>query len=112
MPSTPLEKGAAGSPSDWSSDGRFIPYTRQNSQSDIWALSWDDRKSIQIDLSGASPILCKSIPLFTTHVPGTSRNDYAPHYVVSRDEQRFLVDTLKGDDPYHGHLELEAPTLK
>jgi hypothetical protein len=35
------------------------------------------------------------VPLFATQVGGIPQNNYARNYSVSRDGQRFLVDTLK-----------------
>ena len=48
---------------------------------------------IRIDANGVNA--GTPVPLFTTHVIGSARSNYARSYTVARDGQRFLVDTFK-----------------
>ena len=50
---------------------------------------------IRLDLDRISADIGVPTPLFTAHLPGDPQNIVYRHYVVSPDNQRFLVNTLK-----------------
>jgi serine/threonine protein kinase len=69
----------------WRSDGHELFYLAPDNR--LMAVA------IRIDSKGVDA--GTPVPLFATQVGGDWQNNYARNYMVSRDGQRFLVDTLR-----------------
>jgi hypothetical protein len=50
---------------------------------------------IRFDATGQSVEVGTPVSLFAPQFGGTPQRNFARHYMVSRDGQRFLMDTLK-----------------
>jgi eukaryotic-like serine/threonine-protein kinase len=71
----------------WRGDGRELFYLAPDQR--LMAVS------IQLDAQTGVVDVGTPIALFTTALGGVPQNDSGRHYMVSRDGQRFLMDTLK-----------------
>ena len=82
-----LVSGSGGGQVRWRQDGK-----------ELYFLTPDNRLMavpIRLGPGRASVEIGTPVPLFTTRLAGTPEHFGARHYNVSRDGQRFLVDTLK-----------------
>lgn len=80
-----------------STDGGYQVRWRQDGK-EIFYLAPDNRLMavpIRLDSERDTVEVMTPVPLFSPYLTGNPRNSVSRHYMVSRDGQRFLVDTLK-----------------
>jgi Tol biopolymer transport system component len=79
---------AGGTQVRWRADGKELFYIDTD----------ENLVAVPVDLTGKSPKIGTSVPLFRTNT-GRIRSMFRQQYVVARDGQRFLIMTAEGDAP-------------